>query len=1003
MPKGSNWLLAIGAPFDPVPDSRTCLELLESKFSGEWGSKSARGDNANYYKQLSEHYAEIKEALADSAHVAEFAREAATVVYGELDGALKTASDEDGTIASGREQIAKFVNKQVRKKTGVIDYSLDEALVERRAQHLGLSWDKPAAETDQKAVDAYEKYCKTRLPEERSYNSADKDLPLFDAATLYDFAQPEGVGDPRRASNADLVAAAQALKARQRRNTAEDAAASSLEALCRKAFASDESRKGYDAYLRRKALKEALQEFADIAGLSNKTLSVASQREAIERLALLVDTKADARPLLVGYCQEKGIALERDAEISSKTVCRCGHVNEKGAAVCSRCGLPLVVECPGCHTKSPNTEDRCPKCGTPLGLALDEASSLCEQARRQATRLDFAGARQCLEEASRSWPALPTLAGTRREVERLEGVAGPLAKELASSLAESRFVAARDALRRAQSMPGFDGVHLAGQERRVSRYVEEADEVVRRAGASADPEDAAELCAQALALCADHPSALSFLAAHPPLPASSVRAVADQSKGSVHVSWQRSRSKGALVYEVLLQEEGGLGERSLGTTKSTTFVHESAPVGRPCHYRVVTHRGEVSSRPSPGSAPVVVAPGVEGLRAVPSHGRVELSWRPLPESAHVRVSEASGAVPPRELHGPHSCVLEGLSDGVTYTFVVDVAYRVSGAAEARGASARCSATPLDVTTYPTHLHARSTGEGSYELTWEGTGAPVRFFAAERREDVPAEGSALTLDELERDFEILPVDSRSDGLGTLSWRDERSVHAFVVGVYGGSAVVGARARIATGGAVKIREASVLNGALSIDVDCKDPGVNGFMVLVSESRFVDDLESDEPGVLRKLVPVKQWRRDGRLTVPGAKGDHLCVTVFARSGAPGDFVFSDPAQVEVNQTPRGKIVYTFSVSRPLIGRPSATFTFRSAEGSAVFTLPEVRIACCVGRVPHMAPDAATLATFGPVEARGSYSYTVELPKQKNLNVEAYPASGPTPSFMSSCGYRA
>ena len=985
-----NLLLVVGAPLDPVPTQDKLRQLLADARVA-WGPKASRGTDQIIYKRFLGEVPNMEKAFADGseAQVAAIAADALRVVDEALDPVLEAAAENNQIVAGQLELICTKAKKRLKKAHFGVEYPVDEGLVRKRAAELKytIAEGGAAAPASDGSNDVYKRYMEDKLPGWAGYKK-ETDLIVLGNSDLYDFACPDGCADPSHAPSADLLAKAKRVAGSFRANTPEQAAAASLEALCRKAFASDDARKEYDACLNRLRLNRVFDELDELASFADNSLRVEQQRAAVEALAPFVADKTEARALLVGHCKKKGISLERDAELETLVQCRCGHMNDKSAATCGRCGLPLVLECPKCHKKAANTNDRCPSCGAPLGAAIEEAGRLCDAADKLVGWLNFEGARANLAQARVAWPGLARMAEVEARASQLEAAARGLGAKLTAAIAERRFVEAGDLVRRALLVPGVDAAYLKAREAEAASGVAEADDLVRQAQGAADAEEAAELCEQALARCADHAAARSFLASHAPQPAAALEARGSAEAATVSLTWQPSHSRGALAYEVYVTEgDGSAGERLLGTTDQPSFTHEGAPLGCALTYKVVATRAGVRSQ-AVASELIALAPELTDVRFMPGHEQIEVSWKPLPSSATVTITPLGGGAPISVPAGGHY-VIAGLTDGVTYRYEMSASFDIVGLGRRSTRPQTFEATPLDATRYVDGLTARAHkgAEGVFDLTWEDVGTEVRFFGSVDAKAIPQPGTTSDVASLERDFEPVAVAVTRPGEGVLTWKSDEVLYFFAATVCGSSAIVGAKARASNGGKVSIDSIEEANGKLLVYVSVKDRAVTGFSVVVSERGFVDDLA--DPACQPRPVPKKSWERDGCLTVPAPEGQRLFVSVFSRKGSVGSFEFSDPAQ-QVFERKRARVCYVRTDAKKLFGPRESTFTFSSQEGGA-FTLPRTRIAYCIGNLsPALSVDSVTLEEFGPVEVSDTYSVKVTLPKAKTISVQAFPAAG-------------
>ncbi len=144
-------------------------------------------------------------------------------------------------------------------------------------------------------------------------------------------------------------------------------------------------------------------------------------------------------------------------------------MNDKSAATCGRCGLPLMLSAPRATRNTPTPTISCPGCGAPLGAAIEDAERLCDAADKLAGWLNFEGAKANLAQARSAWPSLPRVAEVDTKVAQLQAAAGDLGAKLTSAIAERRFAEADGLLRRALLVPGVDAAYLKARRGRIFR------------------------------------------------------------------------------------------------------------------------------------------------------------------------------------------------------------------------------------------------------------------------------------------------------------------------------------------------------------------------------------------------------------------------------------------------------------------------------------------------------------------------------------------------------
>ncbi len=207
------------------------------------------------------------------------------------------------------------------------------------------------------------------------------------------------------------------------------------------------------------------------------------------------------------------------------------------------------------------------------------------------------------------------------------------------------------------------------------------------------------------------------------------------------------------MYEVYVVEgDGSSGDQLLGTTDQPSYTHEHAPQGCALTYKVVVVRVGVRSQPATSEV-IALAPDLTDVRFMPAHEQIEVSWKPLPSSATVRITPLDGGDPITVPSGGHY-VIGGLTDGVTYHYEMS-ASSISLVAVARAHPQTFEATPLDATRYVDGLVSRAHkgAEGVFDLEWEDVGAEVRFFGSVEAKSIPQPGSTSDVASLEQTLKL----------------------------------------------------------------------------------------------------------------------------------------------------------------------------------------------------------------------------------------------------------
>lgn len=311
-----NWLLITGLPIDPAPDvpaARAAAAACRAK----WAGRANDQRKGPYYRTLLDQADDMEAALSDKAEIARMAKEARGIVFPPIDASLLIAAGRERSVTSPQlEAVARIAAKRIERQTGIKDVSLPKDLVERRAAINGLAVGEGAA--PDRARRAYEELGKPDPAQDAAFK-VDVQLALYGAADLYEFACPPGCDDPRSAVGDDLVRRAEELAGSFKQDKERKSTIDTLAQKAKEVFGSREKRQRYDAYLRRRAVAVALDEFKDCATLSGGVVDeqLAARTESELRRMLGKDA-SEAPYVLEGFCraQRPPLAILREGGVA---------------------------------------------------------------------------------------------------------------------------------------------------------------------------------------------------------------------------------------------------------------------------------------------------------------------------------------------------------------------------------------------------------------------------------------------------------------------------------------------------------------------------------------------------------------------------------------------------------------------------------------------------------------------------------------------------------------
>jgi hypothetical protein len=160
-------------------------------------------------------------------------------------------------------------------------------------------------------------------------------------------------------------------------------------------------------------------------------------------------------------------------------------------------------------------------------------------------------------------------------------------------------------------------------------------------------EERADLCRQALRVCADYQEARALLSTMPPGPPSNLQARVGGTL--VSLLWELSPTEGVtytIVRKVRSQPVSVQDGTILGTVTGRMYDDTKAEIGLPLYYAIFAQsEGIVSTQAAVLAHPVLVIQDVSQVMVQVDSRRVDLSWQIPPNTAAVVVVRKEGEAP----------------------------------------------------------------------------------------------------------------------------------------------------------------------------------------------------------------------------------------------------------------------------------------------------------------------------------------------------------------------
>ncbi len=447
----------------------------------------------------------------------------------------------------------------------------------------------------------------------------------------------------------------------------------------------------------------------------------------------------------------------------------CGVINPQQNQFCRKCNKPLLIQCPNCDQRVPSDEAGCNRCGFPVGNAfwVDEVLIECDGLLH---REEIKTADERLRTVERAWTPkkaderVKKIRSYREKIQSLAQQQQKHLEQLRQMIDQHRFYSAQQYLAK---LPARLAHEVAPYQKIISENLARTRELVKQAQSPASNNDRkAELCLQALKICADAADARALLSTIPPAPPGNVQA---EVHGTVvSLSWDASLSRG-VSYKIVCK--GGSRPSSvtdgklLGTITGHAYDDAQPENGIPLFYAVFSAYAEITSEQSTVLArPVLLARNVSRVTALVDNGLVDLRWQ-LPEHVHdVVVVRKSGSPPtssrdgtPLSLTDKSRLVDRTVQNDQRYYYGIYCLYQDYDQRLVSSSGVIKEATPETPPAIITELHIQSMhGPRGYDVRLNWT-VPVKGQVMVLKTTRPSElktYSSISKDELKRYGELL---------------------------------------------------------------------------------------------------------------------------------------------------------------------------------------------------------------------------------------------------------
>ncbi len=969
-----NWYLVLDLEFDPNPvrDEATIRARIEEK-KKFWTGKFNDFMHGDKYRRYVHLIPDIERDMIGPDNIRdELIEDAIARTYGPIDKLLKNLKKPE----ISQDVIDKMASKM----------KFDVNMVKRRADALGIKI------TESKTGDyqtVYDKYYKTKPQGYDKVTQDRSELDSFNVSDIYEFLyMGTTVKSPQKLPFDVLRQRAKDRETKELYKS--DSASVSGKRLCQKAyeyFKSDATKKEYDTCLEYLKVRTILDGLRNLYQIIDEAIPEETYNENIRKLTEIFKDSKKAEKILIAFCKVEKISVPSSGKETTQVnknikVCRCGCFNDvtDGRQKCQSCGLDLQIKCPKCGELNENSINVC-KCGFKLDN-IDRAVALCELADDALNTMEFKAAEAHLNDAEKYWPGYEKAAEIRTRLIELQKRVGSAVDDMRSACQDKCYFEAKRQLESVKKYaPNYSEPSL---EEEISNALSTAEKYRKLAQSSKNEAEVVDACSKAYEACQDFPGIKEIISRYPPQTPTDLKISADPAAQVNILSWTKSTTSGLLFYSVVRKEGAvpiSINDGTLiGRVSMCTITDNMVVPGTQYYYAVFAERAGILSESLVSTAPVTNLFEISNVKAAAGDGLVQLTWNPIADNAVVEIeqTDASGKITKLACNSRSNFVAKELTNDKEYTFRLFLTYSI-GAKKISTDGVFINATPTRPPLPIEKLVVKPVQGDEFSIEWDNPdGGEVQFFSTSKKPDW-IYGDLVSVSELESSTRQLVVKKTSSNAGTFKYEGEELIYVLAVVVKSGSAVIGTIARASKGGAVKIKNISLVNGKIMINLDLPK-NCTGFIVLYRNDKFPDDLSDNN--AVRKHYPLKQYQQDGALLIDSNEPVNYYFSVFAEFRRDGECDYSTGTDYLFSNVGKSVIYFSVSSNKKLFGGGTVTITFSGEDGK--FSLPDIEVVSEQGRRPMFKERCKPFCQIPAQDVVGTLS--INVPIEKGIPRDTY-----------------
>ncbi|MCK9631965.1 MAG: zinc ribbon domain-containing protein [Methanoregula sp.] len=902
-----NYFKLLGLSFDPPETNTAVITSAIEKKRAEWNQLTLSSPNPQKYSLLVSKLDEIKQVMLDANSRLNHLNEVNKIEFAELDSLL--------AHLSVKGHIEQKEIDGLSKKFGFARKTIEKRITVKIIANQGSTSCDQKQEPDPVIIRQVEDNLK-------NYNQFHSTEPPIN--TLYEFIalitkKPELAGAPADELRKNAEAKTQEY---QRSGTASDEniIIKNLCAQCGVLFCNETEKKKYDNYLEGQKLKGIYAQIDDLGKISDTNLTNGKTvLSIIKKISEVSNSSEEAKRVFVDYCKKKKyvFALPTDDSIQKIHQCFfCGvaYVQDQTAVKCTKCGNPLVIQCPKCGTVNDHSNNNCKNCSFEISK-MRLVGGLCDAANRALEQMDFDNAERNLTKANEYWPGNERIKTITGNLTNLRKRCEDNIKNLKGMIQEKQYYSAQAELKRIkQTVSGYSD---PGIENEINEHITTAEKWIKKARSLNDEGTIIDCCSRAFKECKDHPEITPLLKQYPVAAPSQLSCSADTRGCMNTLSWNASIAAGNIIYRIVRKRDSlplsPIDGDLIQDERSCHFLDKKVEPGIRYFYSVFSFRAGIYSSPVSTNNGIINFTDISSVSISPENRKITVTWKVPNNSQSIGIWKKQDGQPAKAGDGtPVGCISKSsfsdtsVQNDVTYGYIVCVKYS-DGKTEVWSPGFRFSATPSQP---PDPVEIKSItkiDDDTYEATWTPVSrGEISLYLSKTAES--RDGSVISDEELTRQYKPIPFQSHTSTSARFRLVDFINYIVPVI-TTPNSSVLGATLRISKVGCVRNLTGKIYNNRILLEFEWPEK-ISKVCCLYRNDTYPVDV--NDPAAVKIPITKEQYAKENAITFRYVEGKRFYISIFSVYIQNNEEVCSDAVNYTLKGSKKALVKYDIALSK-------------------------------------------------------------------------------------------